>query len=68
MGNPPHKFSPYGRGVAMTTKRDKPIRRWHVGLVADLLAGKNVGIEAAAAIENLEDQLFRAETELWERQ
>jgi hypothetical protein len=46
----------------------KPIRRWHVGLVSDLRNGKSVGIEAAAAIENLEDQLFWAETELAKRQ
>lgn len=45
----------------------KPIRRWHVSLVADLRVGKNVGIEAAAAIENLEDQLYWAETELAKR-
>lgn len=43
---------------------DLPIRRWHVSLVSDLKVGKSVGIEAAAAIENLEDQLFAAETAL----
>ena len=42
--------------------RDAPIRRWHVGLVVDLNAGKAVGPEAAVAINNLEDLLFAAET------
>jgi hypothetical protein len=43
-------------------EKDPPIEHWHVGLLADLRAGKDVRLEVIAAIEGMEKALYDAET------